>query len=153
MNRYVKVEGSNAVHSTLIALSDMCETVTDETAQLRNLEKEKHRLFAEARAISSSLISDLTKLDGFFNGPHHPAAKPKIAKRPVIKKTTKPVKKKSQPKQSKKIKITPKRPTPKKQVAKVKVAKQVSPRSRDEDPSESLKRLKANLNAIRASLK
>ncbi len=130
LNKYVKVEDSGLLHSTLYTLSNSCSSISSQVKELKAIEREKYRVFIEARKISRALLADMKELNSHIS---------------------KETKKKAAPRVSKKVKAKPKAKAKPKVAKRKKVvaAKRVAPKVED---LESLKRLKYNLDAIRNSL-
>lgn len=162
--RYVKVTGSDNLHSILHTIAHTCGQIHDETEHLRSLEADKHRIYAEARTEGRSLLADLKQLNKHLGEPQAftvarpaAAARKRVAKRtPARRAPTRKAAPKARPaKRTAARKAPARRParkaSPKPKARTKATAKRVAPKkSRD---AENLKRLKANLDAIRASLK
>ncbi len=129
----MKLDDFEYLHSTLSSLSDSCSSVSARVVELRALEKEKYKLFAEAKKISRSLTLDLRAVKRDIKEPKKPTVAPK------------PIRKKTAPK------AKPKKLTKRKKASKkIETSKRVAVTSED---LEELRRLKSNLDAIRTSLK
>jgi len=127
---YIQIEDDQGVYDCTNSLTGICDEVVINTAQLSVLVKEKHKLFAQAKALSTSLINELHALNKYMQKSSAPKPKTR-AKRVVARKV--------------KAKKTVKK-VARKKVAKRTVSKRVSSR-------DSMKSLRANLKKINKALK
>ena len=122
---YIQIEDEEGVSSCTGALTEICDDVVESTSRLSVLVKEKHKLFAEAKVLSTSLINELHALNKYMLK--------STASKGVIKRSV-----------AKKVK------TKKKIVRKKGVKKAVSKKSSSKN---SIKSLQANLKKINRALK
>lgn len=157
-NQYVKLTGSGAVHTALKTLSATCDTAVADTKSLELISKQKYALYSEARKATKGLLFDLKEfkkliaqpgLDLNHSNTHLVHLKEKIVDTKVPPSKPLPKKKIVAHKSKTKQKATKSRGRPKAKVNKRVTAKPNKPQS----DGENLKRLKANLDAIRSSLK
>ena len=80
---YIQIEDEEGVSSCTGALTEICDDVVESTARLAVLVKEKHKLFAEAKVLSTSLINELHALNKYMLKSTAPKG---ILKRRVAKK-------------------------------------------------------------------
>ena len=121
---YIQIEDEEGVSSCTGALTEICDDVVESTSRLSVLVKEKHKLFAEAKVLSTSLINELHALNKYMLKSTAPKG---VLKRSVAKKV-----------KTKKV------------VRKRKVKKAVSKKSSSKN---SMKSLQANLKKINRALK
>ena len=121
---YIQIEDEEGVSSCTGALTESGDDVVESTSRLSVLVKEKHKLFAEAKVLSTSLINELHALNKYMLK--------STASKGVIKRSV-----------AKKVKT-------KKVVRKRKVKKAVSKKSSSKN---SMKSLQANLKKINRALK
>ena len=149
--KYVKVSHSDKMHTALFKVADVCNQLTSGTSELRNLEAEKYRVYADAKGVSRSLLDDLKALSGYFGEPSDLILEQNNSHKPAPKKAPKPVRRAKRP--------LPKRAPARRTTTKRAVAKRARTKSKPQPKPKTsvdtanLKRLKANLDAIRASLK
>jgi hypothetical protein len=122
---YIQIEDEEGVSSCTNSLTEICDDVVESTTRLAVLVKEKHKLFVEAKVLSTSLINELHALNKYMLKSTAPKG---ILKRSV----------------SKKVKVN------KKVVRKKAVNKNVSKKSSSKN---SMKALQANLKKINRALK
>ncbi len=127
---YIQIEDEQGVCNCTDSLTGLCDDVVESTARLSVLVKEKHKLFAEARVLSTSLINELHSLNKYMQKSSALKAKTRaksvVAKKVRAKKTVKKV--------------------ARKKVSKRTVTKKSSSKN-------SMKSLKANLKKINKALK
>ena len=121
---YIQIEDEQGVCSCTGALTEICDDVVESTARLSVLVKEKHKLFAEAKVLSTSLINELHALNKYMLKSTAPKG---ILKRRVAKK----------------VKT--------KKIARGKKVKKVV--SKKSSSKNSMKSLQANLKKINRALK
>jgi hypothetical protein len=85
---YIQIEDEEGVSSCTGALTEICDDVVESTARLSVLVKEKHKLFAEAKVLSTSLINELHALNKYMLKSTAPKG---LLKRSVAKKAKKKV--------------------------------------------------------------
>jgi len=127
---YIQIEDEKGVYDCTTSLTEICDDVVASTVQLSVLVREKHKLFAQAKFLSTALINDLHALNKYMKktGGKKTTAR---AKRVITKNTV-----------SKKVNV--------KRVVRKKVAKKtVSKRTRSKN---SMKTLRANLKKINRAL-
>jgi len=128
---YIQIEDEKGVYDCTESLTGICDDVVASTVQLSVLVKEKHKLFAQAKVLSTALINDLHALNKYMlktGGKKTPARSKRVTTKKLV---------------SKKVKS--------KKVVRKKVAKKtVSKRSSSKN---SMKSLQANLKKINRALK
>ena len=122
---YIQIEDEQGVSSCTDSLTGICDDVVESTTRLSLLVKEKHKLFAEAKVLSTSLINELHALNKYMLKSTAPKG---ALKRSVSKK------------------IKTKKRVVRKKVAKKKVSKKSGSKN-------SMKALQANLKKINRALK
>ena len=123
---YIQIEDEKGVYDCTNSLTGICDDVVGSTTKLSVLVKEKHKLFARAKVLSTSLIKDLHALNKYM--------KKTSGKKPA----------------SRSKKVVAKRVRAKKVVRKKVAKRTVSKRVRSKD---SMKSLKVNLKKINKALK
>jgi hypothetical protein len=127
---YIQIEDEQGVYECTESLTGICDNVVASTVQLSALVKEKHKLFAHAKVLSTALINDLHALNKYMEKTDGKRTASR-SKRVTTKKTV-----------SKKVKA-------KKFVREKMAKKTVSKKTRSKD---SMKSLRANLKKINKAL-